>query len=148
MRPWSRVLSDPISNLNTNILSPQDWEQASPEVKGLFLTAARMIGFRFVMTRLRVPTQLSLSNRTPGRLLVEHTWRNIGVAPCYGNYALEFTVHDNSGKVVAAQRLEGTFETSLEAAGGHLALERGTNATTTEIDLWLDSVELELLEAP
>jgi hypothetical protein len=46
------------------------------------------------------------------------------------------------------QRLEGTFETSLETVGGHLALERDTNATTTEIDLWLDSVELELLEAP
>ncbi len=46
------------------------------------------------------------------------------------------------------QRLEGTFETSLETAGGHLAVERGTNATPTEIDLWLDRVELELLEAP
>jgi hypothetical protein len=46
------------------------------------------------------------------------------------------------------QRLEATFETSLGAAGGHLALERGTNDTATSIGLWLDNVQLELLEAP
>jgi hypothetical protein len=45
------------------------------------------------------------------------------------------------------QRLEGTFETSLETAGGHLALEQGTNDTATRMDLWLDNVQLELLEA-
>jgi hypothetical protein len=46
------------------------------------------------------------------------------------------------------QRLEATFETSLETAGGHFALERGTNDTATRVDLHLDSVQLELLEAP
>jgi hypothetical protein len=46
------------------------------------------------------------------------------------------------------QRLEATFETSLETTGGHLALERATNDTTTRIDLCLDSMQLELLEAP
>ena len=38
--------------------------------------------------------------------------------------------------------LEATFETSLETAGGHLALERGSNDTATRIDLWLDNVQL------
>lgn len=46
------------------------------------------------------------------------------------------------------QQLEAAFETSLETAGGHLALERGSNDTATRIDLWFDDVRLELLEAP
>ena len=51
-------------------------------------------------------------------------------------------------KTGAWQQLEAVFETSLETAGGHLALERGTNDTATRIDLWLDDVQIELLEAP
>ena len=46
------------------------------------------------------------------------------------------------------QRLEGTFETPLETAGGHLALERGGNDVQTQISAWIDDVQLELLEAP
>jgi len=97
-------LSDPISYLNTNILSPQNWETAPAEVKELFLTAARKIGFRFIMTQLRVPSKLNLSDRIPGRLLIEHAWKNIGVAPCYESYGLEFTLHDSAGKIVATQQ--------------------------------------------
>ena len=46
------------------------------------------------------------------------------------------------------QRLEGTFETPLETAGGHLALERGNKDVQTRIKAWIDDVELKLLEAP
>ena len=46
------------------------------------------------------------------------------------------------------QRLEGTFETPLETAGGHLALERGGKDHRTQIKAWIDDVQLELLEAP
>lgn len=97
-------LSDPISYLNTNIFSARDWEKAPEQTKELFLTAARKMGFRFVMTNLRIPTRLNLSEQMPGRLLIEHTWKNIGVAPCYESYALEFTLHDGNGKVVATQQ--------------------------------------------
>jgi hypothetical protein len=106
-------LSDPISYLNTNILSPREWEKAPAQVKELFKTAARKVGFRFVITQLRVPTRLHLSDRTPGRLLIEHTWKNIGVAPCYESYALEFTLHDHSGKVVASQQHFPVHPTTL-----------------------------------
>jgi len=97
-------LSDPISYLNTNIFSAQDWDNAPEQAKELFLTAARKVGFRFVMTQLRVPTRLNLSDRMPGRLLIEHTWKNIGVAPCHESHALQFTLHDDSGKVLATQQ--------------------------------------------
>ena len=44
-------LSDPISYMNTNILSPQAWEDAPAEVKQLFVEAARKIGYRFILTK-------------------------------------------------------------------------------------------------
>jgi hypothetical protein len=46
------------------------------------------------------------------------------------------------------QRLEGTFETPLETAGGHLALERGSKETSTRITAWIDDVQLDLMESP
>ena len=46
------------------------------------------------------------------------------------------------------QRLEGTLETPLDTAAGHLALEKGDKAATVEIRAWIDDVQLELLEAP
>ncbi len=52
------------------------------------------------------------------------------------------------GGAGAWQRLEGTFETPLDTAGGHLALERGGMEIQTRINAWIDDVELELLEAP
>ena len=96
-------LSDPISYLNTNILSPHDWETAPDNVKQLFLDAARKVGYRFVVTGMRLPTQLHLRPMTPGRLIIEHSWKNVGVAPCYESYALEFTVQDSKQQVVARQ---------------------------------------------
>jgi len=97
-------LSDPISYLNTNILSPQAWEDAPAEVKQLFVEAARKIGYRFVLTKLSLPLEFHLDGKTPARLLTEHTWKNVGVAPCYESYALEFTLHDAQGRMVAQQR--------------------------------------------
>ena len=114
-------LSDPISYLNTNILPPQDWEKAPLQVKELFLTAARKIGFRFIMTELRVPARVNLSDRAPGRLLIGHTWKNIGVAPCYESYALEFTLHDGDGKVVATQQHFPAKPTTLWLPGDETA---------------------------
>jgi hypothetical protein len=97
-------LSDPISYLNTNIFSARDWEKAPEQAKELFLMASKRVGYRFVITNLRVPTRLNLSDGIPGRLLIEHTWKNIGVAPCHESYALQFTLHDGSGKVIATQQ--------------------------------------------
>jgi len=96
-------LSDPISYLNTNILGPQQWETAPQEVKDLFVEAAGRIGYRFVLTKLRAPSQFQVDGKANGRLIVEHTWGNVGVAPCYESYALQFTLHDAAGKVIAAQ---------------------------------------------
>jgi len=114
-------LSDPISYLNTNIFSASSWEKAPVEVKELFLTAARKVGYRFVMTELQVPMRLHLRKGARGRLLIEHTWENIGVAPCYESYALHFTLRDRSGKVVAAQQHFPMRATTLWWPGEQIA---------------------------
>ena len=97
-------LSDPISYLNTNILAPAAWEEAPEPVKEQFVAAARSIGYRFVLTHLSASARFHLDGVTPARLLVEHTWTNAGVAPCYESYALEFTLHDAEDRIVARQR--------------------------------------------
>lgn len=103
-------LGDPISYLNTNILSPKAWEDAPQEVKELFLDAARKVGYRFVPVKVRVPKQLTVVRKPSGpdadakiRLIVEHNWRNVGIAPCYESFAMEFTLHDTGGKILASQ---------------------------------------------
>ena len=96
-------LRDPISYLNTNVFNPQSWEDAPAEVKQLFVEASQRIGYRFVLAKLLAPAELRLDGKTPARLLVEHTWTNTGVAPCYESYALRFTLHDAGGRVVAEQ---------------------------------------------
>ncbi|MHC4330096.1 MAG: DUF4832 domain-containing protein [Planctomycetota bacterium] len=113
-------LSDPISYLNTNIFSARDWGKAPEQVKELFLRAARKVGFRFVMTQLSVPTRLNLSEQMPGRLLIEHTWKNIGVAPCYASYALQFTLHNSSGQVIATRQHFPARPTTLWAPGDEI----------------------------
>ena len=67
----------------------------------MFVEAARKIGYRFVLTKLSVSGEFHLDGKTPARLLTEHTWKNVGVAPCYESYALEFTLHDAQGPIVA-----------------------------------------------
>lgn len=96
-------LSDPISYLNTNILSPWNWEEAPDPVKALFLDAARRVGYRFVLTRVHMPKQFHVDGKSTGRMLVEHTWKNAGVAPCHESHALRFTLHNSSGSIVAHQ---------------------------------------------
>ena len=97
-------------------------------------------------SKYRLSCWLKVKTLEPERL---PPYLKIGLADSEGNWLTNCptTAYDMS-HVGTWQRLESTFETSLETAGGHLALERGTNATTTEVDLSLDSVELELLEAP
>ena len=55
------------------------------------------------MTKLRCNKTLRLSGETPARLLLEHTWKNEGVAPCYASYALRWTLTDSLGQNVAEQ---------------------------------------------
>jgi hypothetical protein len=97
-------------------------------------------------SKYRLSCWLKVKTVEPGRL---PPYLKIGLIDQEGNWLTNCSTNSyDMGRPGTWQRLESTFETSLETAGGHPALERGTNDTPTRIDLWLDSVQLELLEAP
>jgi hypothetical protein len=96
-------LEDPISYMNTNIFNMRGLETAPEEVKELLTYAGQKVGFRFIITKLRIPKELHLDGRIPGRLIVEHTWKNTGVAPCYESYALVFSLVNDKNEAIAEQ---------------------------------------------
>jgi hypothetical protein len=96
-----RGLSAPISYLNTNLFGGGGYRQAPTAVQELLADAARRIGYRFVLTRLRCPAQARLVPGRAARLPLEATWRNDGVAPCYDSLAVRWSLADAAGKVVA-----------------------------------------------
>ena len=100
-----KALSSPVSYLNTNLFGGAGYRQAPAEVRQQLTVAGRRLGYRFVLTHLEHPTTLRLSDARPTRVLLQATWRNDGIAPCYGSYALDWTLLDSAGKAVVAERL-------------------------------------------
>lgn len=120
---FAKGLEDPISYLHINLMSYRELQNPPAEVKQAVTDAARRIGFRFALTRLRCNRALRLDGRTPGRLLVEHTWKNLGVAPCYDSYALRFSLVDAAGKVAAEEIVFPRRPTTLWWPGEEVALQ-------------------------
>ena len=118
----ARGLEDPISYLHINLMSYHGLARAPAEVKDAVTDAARRIGFRFVLARLRRNRALWLDGTAPARLLLEHTWKNEGVAPCYASYALRWTVTDPQGRVVAEELLFPSHPTTLWRPGAEVTL--------------------------
>jgi hypothetical protein len=98
---FAKGLEDPISYLHINLMSYRQLLDPPDEVRAAVTDAAKRIGFRFVPTRLRFNHPLRMDGHTQGRLLLEHTWRNEGVAPCYDSYALCWSLMDAQDKTVA-----------------------------------------------
>ena len=115
-------LEDPISYLNTNIFSMGRIDEAPEEAKEALLHAGRRIGFRFVPTRVRYLSQFHVDGQRPGRLLVEHTWQNQGVAPCYESYGIRFSLADAAGDTVAEQTVYPRTPTTLWWPGEEVTL--------------------------
>ncbi len=102
---FKRGLEDPISYFHINLMGWRELANAPDEVKAAVTDAARRIGFRFVLTQLKCNKTLHVSadEKRSSRLLIEHHWKNTGVAPCYDSYALRWSLADAKGKVVAQQ---------------------------------------------
>src|SRR5579859_2905180 len=98
---FAKGLEDPISYLHINLMGYRELLDPPAEVKAAILDASRRIGFRFTLTRLRLSRTLRVRKSAPSRLLIEATWKNEGVAPCYGSYALRWTLFDTAGRAAA-----------------------------------------------
>ena len=123
---FARGLEDPISYLHINLMSYHDLLTAPAEVKEAVIDAARRIGFRFVLTRLQCNRTLRLDGAThspaPSRLLLEQTWNNVGVAPCYDSYALRWSLVSAQGQTVAEQLTYPRRPTTLWWPGEEVTL--------------------------
>ena len=119
---FTKGLEDPISYLHINLMSYRQLAKAPEDVKQAVTDAARRVGFRFVLTKLRCNKTLRLSGETPARLLLEHTWKNEGVAPCYASYALRWTLTDSLGRNVAEQLVFPARPTTAWGPGEEVTL--------------------------
>jgi hypothetical protein len=120
---FAKGLEDPISYLHINLMGYRELARAPAEVKQAVTDAAGRIGFRFVLTRLRCNKALRLRGETPARLLLEQTWKDEGVAPCYASYALHWTLADAQGRTVAAQLVYPARPTTVWAPGSEVTLK-------------------------
>lgn len=100
-----KALSSPVSYLNTNLFGGAGYRQAPEEVRQLLTAAGRRCGYRFVLARLEHPATLRVADSRPTRVLLQSTWRNDGIAPCYASYALDWSLLDGAGNEVIAERL-------------------------------------------
>lgn len=114
-------LAAPISYLNTNLFGGSSIRQAPEEVRALLSEAARRIGYRFVLTSLKHPARLKTSPARRGRLPLEATWSNEGVAPCYDSFALRWSLVDAAGKVAAQEDNFPLVPTTLWHPGATVA---------------------------
>jgi hypothetical protein len=98
---FEKGLSDPISYLHLNLVDYSRLQSPPAELREAVTDAARRIGFRFVLDRASRNDVIRMDGKRPGRLVLEQTWRNAGVAPCYDSYALRWSLVSNDGKVAA-----------------------------------------------
>ncbi len=119
---FAKGLEDPISYLHISLMGYRELAQAPAEIRQAVTDAARRIGFRFVLSRLRCNKTLRLREGTPSRLFLEHHWKNEGVAPCYASYALRWTLTDSQGRTVAEQLTFPTRPTTLWRPGDEVML--------------------------
>lgn len=100
-------LDAPVSYLNTGSWMGGGGHRRAPkEARDWLIYAARRLGYRFVMTKLRYVREFRLrsfgARRRPARIPLLSTWRNDGVAPCYESYALVWSLHNARGDTVAS----------------------------------------------
>ncbi len=98
---FTKGLEDPISYFHINLMGYRQLLDAPAEVKEVVTDLGRRLGFRFALTKLRLNATVGVDPQRRGRLLLEQTWRNLGVAPCYDSYALRWQLTDAGGQVVA-----------------------------------------------
>ncbi len=98
---FEKGLEDPISYLHLNLTYYSQLKDPPARLREAILDAGRRIGFRFVLKRLRLNPVIHVDGEHPARLLLEATWANEGIAPCYESYALRWSLVDEADDVAA-----------------------------------------------
>ena len=96
-------LDAPISYLNMNWFGGSSVRRAPDEGRRLLTDAARRVGYRFVIAKLRHMPAFHVDGVHPARVPLWSTWGNNGVAPCYQSLAVEWSLVDAFGKTIASE---------------------------------------------
>jgi hypothetical protein len=120
---FAKGLEDPISYFHVNLMGFKQLLAAPNEVKQAVTAAAARIGFRFALTRLRCSKSIRVSDAATSRILLDQTWTNEGVAPCYASYALRWTLEDAQGHAAVDQTIYPSHPTTLWWPGEEVALK-------------------------
>ncbi|MBT3381319.1 MAG: DUF4832 domain-containing protein [Lentisphaerae bacterium] len=100
-----------------------------------------VLGGRYKLTVWMCVDQINTSRHPP--------FVKLGVYDVHGNWLDNYgTAKYNLTKVGTWQELVGFADLPAEAVRGNLAVEKGVNAVPIQVDLRLDDVRLELIEAP
>ena len=119
---FAKGLEDPISYFHINLMGYKELKTAPDDVKEPILDLGKRLGYRFVPTHVCCNQTLRVRPGVPSRLLVDATWKNTGVAPCYDSYALRWLLADGAGKVVAEQLAYPRTPTTLWWPGEEVGL--------------------------
>ena len=109
-----RALLQPVSYLHLNVGRA---DRLSEAVRAKIREVGRRIGFRFVLRSVTV----AASEPSPRRLHLGQVWRNRGVAPCYRDFALLFSLVDHRGRPSFSERVPPEVPTTAWAPGGETA---------------------------
>ncbi|HID23112.1 MAG TPA: hypothetical protein EYP14_12020 [Planctomycetaceae bacterium] len=97
-------------------------------------------------SKYRLTCWLKVDRLEPAHLA---PYLKLGVSDQAGKWLANFaTTKYDLEQLGRWQRLAVVLETPPNAAGGHIALEKGNKEAKISISCWLDDVELELLEGP
>ena len=119
---FDKGLEDPISYLHINLGGYDTLRTLPDDVKDDVRDAARRLGFRFALTRLECNRALRLRPGANARLLLDQTWKNSGVAPCYDSYALQWTLRDATGRTLLDETTYPRTPTTLWWPGEEVTL--------------------------
>lgn len=146
---FNKGLEDPISYLHINLMGYRQLQTAPAEVKTAVQDAARRVGYRFSLTRVRCNKIVRVTADHPSRLLLETTWKNTGVAPCYDSYALRWSVVNGIDRPVADEVVYPKTPTSLWWPGDEIT-ERSVLSLPPGLAPGTYSLRLEMIkpEAP
>ena len=98
---FNKGLEDPISYFHMNLFGFDRMLTATQEVRTAVLDAARRVGYRFAPNEVDYTPVTSITPGRAGRIMIKSEWKNSGVAPCTDSYALDWSILDNSGNVIA-----------------------------------------------
>ncbi len=92
------ALSDPVSYINLNYFSLN--KGLSVNATEIVEEAAKKIGYRFVLKNISYNSPVKSNSNGTITIELDHEWENLGSAPCYKKYLLEFVLADRNNETV------------------------------------------------